>query len=349
VGQPRRLARGPGGPDRPRPHRPRGAPLIHVAGRLLARVAQAAIVVLVAATLAFVLLHLAPGDPFSSLGGEGITPELRDRWRALYGIDRPIWAQYVDWLGRAARGDLGRSITQHRPVVAILGDALPNTLLLMGLAFGASLLAGTALGAWQGARAGSRADRLLGTLSLVVYSLPEFWLALALMLLFVHWLHWLPATGMTDPMHAYLSPAERLLDRLRHLVLPWLSLTLVGTAVFARFQRAAMREVIGEPFVRTARAKGLSERAVRRQAWRAALLPVITLAGLLFPALLAGAVFVERVFSWPGMGMTLVRAITEHDYEVVAAIVVIGSAMTAAGSLLADVVRELADPRLRDA
>jgi peptide/nickel transport system permease protein len=276
-----------------------------------------------------------------------VTDELRARWRALYGLDRPLWAQYADWLGRAARGDLGRSITQQRPVATILREVLPNTLLLMGLAFAASAALGSALGAWQGARAGSRGDRAASTLSLVVYSLPEFWLALVLLMVFAHRLHWLPVTGMTDPMHDYLPPGRQLLDRLRHLVLPWLSLTLVGSAVFARFQRAAMREAIGEPFVRTARAKGLPERAVRRHAWRAALLPVITLAGLLFPALLAGAVFVERVFSWPGMGTTLVRAIAEHDYELVAAIVVLGSAMTAAGSLLADVVREVADPRLR--
>ncbi len=276
-----------------------------------------------------------------------MTDELRARWRALYGLDRPLWAQYADWLGRAVRGDLGRSITQQRPVATILREVLPNTLLLMGLAFAASAALGSALGAWQGARAGSRGDRAASTLALVVYSLPEFWLALVLLMVFAHRLHWLPVTGMTDPMHDHLPPGRQLLDRLRHLVLPWLSLTLVGTAVFARFQRAAMREAIGEPFVRTARAKGLPGRAVRRHAWRAALLPVITLAGLLFPALLAGAVFVERVFSWPGMGTTLVRAITEHDYELVAAIVVLGSAMTAAGSLLADVVREVADPRLR--
>ena len=144
-----------------------------------------------------------------------------------------------------------------------------------------------------------------------------------------------------------MSPWQQVVDRARHLVLPWLSLTVIGTAIFARYQRASMRDVLRESFVRTARAKGLAESTIRRQAWRAAILPVVTLSGLFFPALLTGAVFVERVYGWPGMGTALLTAISGRDYALVSACVIVGSAMTALGSMLADVVRVFVDPRLR--
>jgi len=227
--------------------------------------------------------------------------------------------------------------------------ALPKTLLLMGLAFVASLLLGVVLGVWQGARAGSGGDRTLSALTLGMYSVPEFVLAIGLLLLFVSALHWLPASGMTDPMHDYMPFADRIIDRVRHLVLPTVALTVVSAGVFARFQRAAMRDSMGEPFVRTARAKGLSEGAVRRHALRASLLPVITLAGLLFPTLLGGAVLVEKVFNWPGMGSLLFEGAGERDYWLVTGAVVVGSTMTALGTLLADVARALVDPRVSGA
>jgi peptide/nickel transport system permease protein len=183
---------------------------------------------------------------------------------------------------------------------------------------------------------------------LLLYSVPEFWFALMLLFVFAHRLHVLPATGMIDAaMYDTMTPFEQVRDRLRHIVLPWTALTVMGTAVFARYQRAAMRETVGEPFMRTARAKGLSEGAARRQAWRVAMPPVITVAGLFFPALLTGAVFVERVFGWPGMGTALLDAISRRDYELVSACVIIGSATTAIGTLLADIVRAVVDPRLR--
>jgi peptide/nickel transport system permease protein len=148
-------------------------------------------------------------------------------------------------------------------------------------------------------------------------------------------------------MSRYLTAREQLVDRVRHLVLPLTSLSLVGVAVFARYQRDAMQESMAQAFVRTARAKGLSESAVRRQAWRSALLPVITVTGLMLPALITGAVFVERVFAWPGMGYAMIRAIEARDYPVVSAGVILGSAVAAFGAALADIARDIADPRLR--
>lgn len=314
--------------------------------RLLARTWQCALVILAAATLAFLCLHLAPGDPASALG-EGVPTEVRARMRALYGFDEPLAAQYFRWLGALLRGDLGWSTQQQRPVSAVLGDALPNTLMLIVPAFALSVLGGVWIGAWQGVRTGSRGDRFTSTLMLVVYSVPEFWLAMALLLIFSRTWQVLPATGVTSELYTYLSPGRQLLDRLWHLVLPVTSVTAVGIATFARYQRRSMQETIGLPFVRTAEASGLGRARVLRNAWRASLLPVITLGGILLPSYLAGVVFVEQIFSWPGLGYALLRAVSSRDYAVVAACVVLGSTLTALGAWLAEWLRELADPRLR--
>lgn len=313
---------------------------------MIRRLLQSVTVVFSAATLAFVLLQLAPGDPATALG-EGMAPERRATIRAQYGLDDSLATQYGRWLWSLVRGDLGWSRDQHRPVAAVLADALPRSLFLMGCALIVSVVGGMLIGAWQGARAGSRRDRTTSTALLVLYSLPEFWLALVLLVVFAHQLGWLPATGITDEMHRYMSTRQQFVDRVRHLVLPLTSLSLVGVAVFARYQRDAMQESMTQAFVRTARAKGLTESAVRRQAWRSALLPVITLSGLMLPALITGAVFVERVFAWPGMGFAMIRAIEARDYPVVSAGVILGSAVTALGAALADIAREIADPRLR--
>jgi len=310
---------------------------------------QTLLVVLTASSLSFLLLQLAPGDPISALADASNVPiELRAQWRAQQGFDQPVGVQYVRWIGDVARGRLGHSTSQQRPVIEVIADHLPNTLLLMGCALTASVLLGALLGAWQGAHGGARGDRLASFASLVLYSVPEFWFGLMLAFVFAVRLRWLPAGGMIDvALHDSMSLSQQLADRLRHLVLPVTALTVFGAAVFARYQRAAMRESIGLPFVRTARAKGLSEPAVRRQAWRNAVLPIVTLGGLYFPALLTGAVFVERVFGWPGMGDVLVQAIYRRDYQLVSAGVILGSLMTSLGNLLADVVRAMLDPRLR--
>jgi peptide/nickel transport system permease protein len=334
------------GTHRSRPHRSGERALSSLAVRVAGRLAQCLAVVVAASTIAFVLLHLAPGDPFTSLG-EGMTAESSAQLRHKWGLDQPLWQQYLKWLWNAARGDFGSSSYYERPVWEIIVSRLPGTLMLMGLALFSSILFGILLGAWQGARAGTRRDRFFSTLSLTVYSAPEFWLGLALLLLFSQ--HWqlLPAGGMQSDTYRHLpTTGARFLDRVEHLVLPWLTLTLVGTAVFARFQRAAMRDSMREPFVRTARAKGLRETKVRGHALRASLLPVITLGGLLFPALLGGAVIVERVFSWPGLGSLLVQAIESRDYLLVTGAVVVASVMTALGTLLADLARAAADPRV---
>ena len=317
----------------------------YVLGRLL----QTLVVVLFVTTASFVLVHLAPGDPFASEDPR-VTAEIRDRWRAEFGLDRPLAEQYLRYMGNAATGNLGFSFSLQRPVADSIADALPRTLLLVGAGGLIALLGGIALGVYQSTHRGRPLERVLSGGSLLAYSLPDFWVAIVLLLAFANWLPLLPAGGVIDPvMHDYLSGWGRLVDYARHLVLPATALAVVTAGGIARYQRAALLEVMGEDFIRTARAKGVSERAtIVRHALRNALLPVITLAGLMIPMLVGGSVFVEKVFSWNGMGLLAVNAIGARDYPLITACVAVGGALVAVGSLLADMLYALADPRLRD-
>jgi peptide/nickel transport system permease protein len=257
--------------------------------------------------------------------------------------------QYVRWMANVPRGELGWSFSHRRPVRDVLGDALPRTLLLVGLSLAFSFALGIVVGVLQAERLGAASDRWLGRGLLLLYSVPDFWLALVALLLFAYRIPILPAGGIVDPvMHDYLSFGGRLLDRLRHLVLPVVTLTLLSSAVIARHQRSALLDVLPSDWMRTALAKGLGWRdAVRRHALRNALLSTITLVGLSLPALAAGAVFVEKVFSWPGMGMVTVSAIAARDYPLITAGVLVISVMVVIGALVADLAVAMADPRVR--
>ena len=317
----------------------------YLAGRLL----QALVTVALVATVTFVLLHLAPGDPLSTLEGDRMSVEVRQRLRAQYGLDRPLPEQYARYLASFARGDLGWSPTLNEPVRSALGRALPNTLLLVGVALLLAFTGGIAMGVAQARRPGSWLDRAAGTLSMGVHALPDFWLATILLLAFTYWWPIFPSGGRGDQLvFESLSPLGRVVDRLYHVMLPATTLALLVFAAVARHQRAALLEVAHEDYVRTARAKGLGERGVLRHSLRNALLPVITLLGLAMPALVGGAVFVERVFSWPGMGELAIAAVSRRDYWVATACSIVVSAMVAAGTLLADLLHAAADPRLRD-
>lgn len=321
--------------------------------RVLARrLLEALLAAFVAATATFALAHLAPGDPFSAAAeNPAITPAARARMREAWGLDRPLPEQYARWLTAVARGELGDSFSEHRPVAEAIADALPATLLLSGtgllLAFGI----GIALGAWQAVRRGRLGERITGAVTLALTALPDFWVALLALLLLGLWWPVLPTGGAIDAaVHDFLSPGGRLLDRLRHLVLPAGVLALLSAAAIARFQRAALLDALGEEWARAARARGLRERTVvLRHALRNALAPTLTLLGLSLPALAGGAVFVERVFSWPGMGQLTVHAIERRDYPLIMGCVLAGSALVAVGSALADALAAMADPRVRDA
>ncbi len=320
-----------------------------MAAWLARRLAASVAIVFAVVTLTFVLIHLAQGTPCVQPDGQPLPPEVCERLCVEFGCDQPPLVQYVKYLAALSRGELGQSFGQHRPVSAVLGDAIPNTLALAAAALLIEFALGLALGVYQAARARRLGDIALGNAALFVNSMPTFWLGLVLLLLFAQWLQWFPVGGTHDVVLCpKLDSLRCAADRLWHLALPALTLGLVGAANTARFERAAMLDVIGQDYVRTARAKGLPERRVLLvHALRNALLPFITLFGLAFPFLLTGAVLVETVFAWPGMGWLSVKAIGQRDYPVVTAAALVASALVALGSLLADVLYALADPRIR--
>ena len=315
---------------------------------LLGRRALAgAMVVAGVVTLTFFLVQLAPGDPVERLLGPTATAAQLAAQRRALGLDRPLGAQYVIWLGRFARGDWGRSIATGRPVRALLGAAVPATVTLVGASLVLSYLLGLAVGAWQAA-ADPRIDTTLSIITVTLFALPGYWLGLMLVVAFTYWAHWLPAFGAAGLDADALTGWSRLADRLRHLVLPLATLTLTGVGGAARFVRGAMRDVLRQPFVRTAEAKGLSPfQITRRHVARNALIPVITLLGLSLPALFSGAVFVEAVFAWPGVGRRLVEAVQARDYPVVMAATVVTAGLVVIGNLLADACAAWTDPRTR--
>ena len=320
--------------------------LRYIAQRLI----QAAVIVAIVAVITFVLIHIAPGDPFSAvMDNPNVSEAVRQTLRAQYGLDRPLPEQFVNYVNSLAHGELGWSFSHERSVREVLGSALPNTLLLMSVALVGSFALGILIALIQVARRGSVTDHTLSGITLFLFSMPDFWFAILSLLTFTYWLPIFPVGGAIDPtVHDYLSLGGRIADRLRHLVLPALTLTLLASASVARYQRSALLDVLPADYIRTARLKGLTERQIlRRHALRNALLPIITLIGLSFPALLTGAFFVEKIFAWPGMGYAVVNAIGTRDYPLVVGGVIIGSILVTLGSLIADLLYALADPRLR--
>ena len=314
------------------------------------RLVFAVVTVAAVALITFLLVHAAPGEPMLGTPERTLaSPEILARQRALFGLDRPLPEQLFRYARNLARGELGESFVLHRPVAAVLAEAVPNTLLLGGTALVVSLLLGLAIGVAQAARHRSRTDTLLGAATLTLYSVPVFWLGLVLLLVFGETLHWLPVSGMTSAgLGESLSPLGHAVDVARHLVLPAASLALVQAAAFARFQRGALVESLGAEYIRAARARGLTERAVLlRHALRSSLAPTLTLAGLSVPYFLAGSVLVESIFGWPGLGRVAYDAIFARDYNVITAAALVSGVLVAGGNLLADLAVAIADPRVR--
>ncbi|MCH7714722.1 MAG: ABC transporter permease [Gemmatimonadetes bacterium] len=314
---------------------------------VLRRLAQSAVIVFLVATLTFVLLRMAPGDPVrAQFRDVTVSQEVIDEYRRSWGLDRSMPVQYVQYLGNLIRGDFGQSFSLHRPAWDVIREALPNTVVLALAALGISFATGMVLGTAQGANPNSRMDHTLTVITLAVFSIPIFWLGLMFMLVFGQWMGWFPIGGEVSPVYRGLPLVGQLADRFRHLVLPALTLGLGGAAVVARFHRAAMAEAFAENFIRTARAKGLSEQTVvLKHALRNALLPAITMFGLSLPVLFSGSVLVEYVFAWHGMGLAAFEAVGRRDYNVVTAITMIGATLVVAGNMVADLLYRLADPR----
>jgi peptide/nickel transport system permease protein len=322
---------------------------------VLRRLAGAVPLVLGIATIIFFLVNLAPGDPTLLLISPGVTADVIEQMRANFGLDQPLHIRYVRWLGAMLTGDFGYSFVYSRPVLDLLMDALPNTLILSACALLVAFGVGIVLGTIQAVRQYSFLDSSLSVVLLFFYSMPSFWLALMLILTMSLYARnvwelpiWFPASGMTSTDYDFLSSGAKLADRARHLVLPTLSLSLVLTAGIARYMRGSMLEVVRQDFVRTAHAKGLPEWVVVfKHALRNALIPIITLVGLYLPYLFSGTVFIEYVFAWPGMGRTLVDAINARDYPVIMAGTFFFASMVVIANLVADVLYAVVDPRIR--
>jgi peptide/nickel transport system permease protein len=299
-------------------------------------------------TLTFVLVHVAPGDPTDILVDPSFAPEDVELIRHRYGLDEPVWGQYLHWMEGLAHGDLGISLRHKRPVADILAEAVPNTLRLSVLSLLLWLMVGCTLGVISAARRGTATDRGLTLISLVVYSLPSFWLGLMLQLVFVWKLRWFPSGGMAAGSLEDLGLGPWLLSSAEHLVLPVAVLGLSGAAGLARYMRSSMLEILGQDFIRTARAKGLPEGQVLfKHALRNAAIPLVTLLGLSLPFLLSGAVVTEVIFSWPGMGQVAVQALLSRDHPVILATTLLAGVLVVLGNLLADLAYGLVDPRIR--
>lgn len=316
----------------------------------VARRARAALLLVCGAiVLNFLLIHLAPGDPALMLAGEagGASEEALSEVRREFGLDQSLAAQLAMYLGKVLRGDLGYSYFYRQPVLELILARVPATLLLAATALGLAWVLGLAFGVLVACRPRSVGGHVLSVVSLVGYAMPVFWTAIMLVLLFSVKLAWLPTHGMvTSGLEGGLG--ARVADVAVHLVLPALSLGLVFVALYSRLTRASMLDVLVSDFVRTGRAKGLSEaRLVLVHALRNALLPVVTVAGIQLGQVLAGAILVETVFSWPGMGRLALDSILRRDYPLLLGIMLFSSMTVILFNLLTDVCYGVLDPRIR--
>ncbi|MGI6856412.1 ABC transporter permease [Mesorhizobium sp. 1B3] len=315
----------------------------------LSRLVKAVAVILAIVVLNFLLIRMAPGDPAAVMAGEAGAADqvFMDQLREQFGLDRPVYEQALIYLSNIVQGDLGFSYRQNTPVVDLIAERLPATLLLTVSAFVFAILAGVALGAMSAMRVGHPLDFAISIVALVFYATPLFWIGLMSILLFSVYLGWLPAVGMETIGASYTGWA-RAADVAWHLVLPATTLGLFYMAVYTRMTRASMLEVRDMDFVRTAKAKGLKAGViVRRHILRNAILPIITLAGIQAGQLVGGAILTETVFGWPGIGRLAFDALLQRDYPVLLGVFLITSIMVVIFNIVTDLVYRVVDPRIR--
>jgi len=326
-----------------------------VTGYILRRTLQAIPLLFGIATLTFVVIHLAPGDPMDAYierlmrSGRGPAAlEAVEALRVKFGLDQPLHVQYGRWLSNFVRGDLGDSFQYRQPVTDLLARAIPYTLQLTVIALLLEIVIGVALGVASAIRQGTRVDQGITLASLVMLSLPGFWVALMLILVFSVQLGWLPTSQTRSLDYELLSWSGRLIDRLRHLILPLAVLGSASAAGTARYMRNRMLDVLNEDYIVAAKARGLAQhQIIIRHALPNALVPIITRFGLSLPFLLGGAAIIETIFAWPGMGRLVVEAVQTRDYPLIMATTMMGAVLTVLGSLLADVLQAWVDPRVR--
>jgi len=320
---------------------------------IIKRLLQAIPLLIGIATITFFIVHIAPGDPMDmcinpyTYWGDRLDPEIIQQYRERYGLDQPLHIQYVKWMGNIIQGDLGESFRYRRPVADLLKERVPNTLQLAFLALLIDALLGISLGIISAIKQYSVTDKVTTMGSLVIYSIPGFWLAIMLVLIFSVKLGWFPISQTRSLDYALLTGFEKILDRLWHLVLPVFVLGVASAAGTARYMRSRLLEVLSEEYILAARARGLKEKVViLKHALRNAMIPIITIYGMSLPYLFGGAVLIEKVFAWPGMGLLAVEAVSNRDYPLILAITMISAVLVILGNLLADITYALADPRV---
>jgi peptide/nickel transport system permease protein len=298
----------------------------------------------------FVLIHAAPGDPATVIAGEmgGGDQAVIDSIKKAYGLDKPLPEQFITYLGKSVRGDLGVSYTYSRPVSSLIADRIGPTILLVLTSLVVAISVGTLLGVFASLKPKSFASAAVTIVSLVGLAMPVFWTGILLVILFGKVWPVMPIAGMYDVRNYGATGWAAAMDALHHLVLPALTLTLVYLAQYSRLARASMLEVLSSDYVRTARAKGLNETVVVfKHALRNALMPIVTIAGLQFGNLISGAVLVETVFSWPGLGTLALDAILGRDYPTLLGVLTFSSLFVISANLLTDLSYRWIDPRLR--
>ena len=322
---------------------------------IVGRLASSAVLFWIVLTITFLLARAAPGDPATLLVPPGATAADAARLRAELGLDAPLVVQYARWAGRLFKGDLGESFARRAPVRSILAEAIPVSAGLGAASLALTFVVGVAIGMYQAARRGTLSDRVLTVATTTVYAAPSFWLALALIATFTYgaarwgfptWLR-LPAFGMRDPASDATGVAA-LADLARHAVLPVVTLAAIGAAGIARYARTITADVVSQDYVRTARAKGAPRRRIYlRHVLANAWPPLVVLFALAIPGLLAGSVFVEGVFAWPGMGRLTLAAVAARDYPVILGATAVYAAAVILANLAADVALPYLDPRRR--
>ena len=301
--------------------------------------------------ICFTVMHLAPGSPtdLQTQMNPKAGAEMKERLRAMYDLDKPLHQQYLSWISKLVVLDLGRSFSpDNRPVADKILERLPITIFINVLSMILIIIVAIPIGVLSAVHQDALFDKITGILVFVGFSIPTFWLALLLMILFGITLGWLPISGIRSLNYEYFSPFSAFTDLTKHLVLPVLISAFGGLAGLSRYMRSSMLEVIRQDYITTARAKGLSERVViYKHALRNALLPIITILGLSIPGLIGGSVIFETIFAIPGMGQLFYMSVMARDYPVIMGILVIGAVLTLLGNLIADVSYALADPRIR--
>jgi peptide/nickel transport system permease protein len=300
--------------------------------------------------ISFAVIRFAPGDP-AEIQAEmsmKVTAESRENLRRIYGLDKPMHEQYIDWLVRCANLDFGRSFSDGRPVLSKIKERVPITLGINVLSLMVIFALAIPIGVYSAVRQYSAFDKVSTILVFIGFSTPTFWLALLLMILFGVNLGWLPISGIQSVDTSEMNAFERVMDIARHLILPVSVSAFAGLAGLSRYSRTSMLEVIRQDYIRTALAKGLTEwEVIMRHAFRNALLPIITILGMMLPALIGGSVIFETIFAIPGMGKMMIDAVYARDYPVVMGVLVIGAVLTLIGNLVADMSYSFVDPRIR--